>query len=290
VKPQIQKKIRKYFERIPEGIFSRGDLSDILDQNRVKWDALEVSTPILAKFLVDKNLLTESVFTSAKYRPIVRYIRGAPSPYLLALSLRKGSFLCHQSALELHGFDSSGEVVYVNREQAPKVAPGGMTQRSIDLAFKTPQRRSNYVFDYAGYQYVLVAGKNTGNAGVVEISRQKNGVVVATDLERTLIDIVVRPAYAGGVERVFRVYAEAARNVNISHMTEILKTLDYAYPYHQSIGFLLERAGLPEADYKNFRKLGTHFDFHLDYGLKHPAYDSKWHLYYPRSLDVRGRG
>ena len=56
----------------------------------------------------------------------------------------------------------------------------------------------------------------------------------------------------------------------------------FGYPYHQSIGFLLERAGLSEADLKKFLKLVTDFDFFLDYGLKRPVYDAKWKLYYPR--------
>ena len=237
----------------------------------------------LLRFLIESGLLTESVFASTKYRPIVRYTRGNNSPYVLGLSLRKESFLCHQSALELHGFSSSRTTVYVNQEQSPKPASKGMNQASIDLAFKTPQRRSNYIFDNAGHRYVLVAGKNTGQAGVIEVSTSSNESVAATDLERTLMDLVVRPAYAGGLESIFRIYKEAASKVNIAHMIELLKILDYAYPYHQSIGFLLERAGT-EADCEEFTKAGMNFDFYLDYGFKHSAYDSKWKLYYPPSL------
>ena len=286
MRPQTQKKARQHFGRISNKVFSRNDLSEILDAHRSGWEALDLSTISLIKFLVNKELLKEAVFASAKYSPIVRYVRGNPSPYAFALSLRKESFLSHQSALELHGLAPSGTIIYVNQEQSPKSAPEGMAQGSINLAFKTAQRRSNYVFDHAGYRYVLVAGKNSGKAGVVAVSTAANETGAVTDLERTLIDIVVRPAYAGGLECISRVYRESARKVDVDHMIELLKSLDYAYPYHQSIGFLLERAGQPEADCCELREMGTVFDFYLDYGLKQPAYDKKWHLYYPRSLDL----
>ena len=65
----------------------------------------------------------------------------------------------------------------------------------------------------------------------------------STDLERTLIDIVVRPAYAGGLLNVMEVYKKVAHTVDIAHLTDLLRTLNYLYPYAQSIGFLLERAG-----------------------------------------------
>ena len=68
-------------------------------------------------------------------------------------------------------------------------------------------------------------------------------------------------------------------------MIKLLEEMDHAYPYHQSIGFLMERAGRQEKDCDKFKQLGTEFDFFLDYGLKRPAYDGKWRLYYPPSLE-----
>jgi hypothetical protein len=60
--------------------------------------------------------------------------------------------------------------------------------------------------------------------------------------------------------------------------------MEYAYPYHQSIGFLLERAGATEQDCRRLSNLGTEFDFYLDYKMKNPAYSKKWRLYYPPLL------
>ncbi|MBI4465026.1 MAG: hypothetical protein HY647_10005 [Acidobacteria bacterium] len=104
-----------------------------------------------------------------------------------------------------------------------------------------------------------------------------------TDVERTLIDIVVRPAYSGGLSAVCAAYKQAVHRIDVEYMFALLKNMEYAYPYHQSIGFLLQRAGLPE-DRNPFSKKRAEFDFFLDYGINKPAYDKKWRVYYPASL------
>lgn len=81
--------------------------------------------------------------------------------------------------------------------------------------------------------------------------------VDVTDLERTLIDVVVRPAYAGGINQVAQAYKQAAHRVDVDHMIKLLKNMQYVYPYHQSIGFLLERAGRTEEECRKLKKLGT---------------------------------
>jgi hypothetical protein len=60
-----------------------------------------------------------------------------------------------------------------------------------------------------------------------------------------------------------------------------LRTLDYVYPYHQSIGFLMERAGFGATKLKRLRELGSEFDFYLGYGLKDPVLDSSWRVFHP---------
>jgi predicted transcriptional regulator of viral defense system len=108
--------------------------------------------------------------------------------------------------------------------------------------------------------------------------------VDVTDLERTLIDIVVRPAYAGGIKLIADAYKHAFKKIDVEYLTKLLQKMEYAYPYHQSIGFLLERAGATEQDCRRLSNLGTEFDFYLDYKMKNPAYSKKWRLYYPPLL------
>jgi len=276
-----QKEIRAHFQKTPTGIFWTSDLSNLVGEHRKEWGEPDLSVQQMVKFLLKEGLLHRAEFKSPRYAPIVRYLRGKLSPYEMALSLRRDSFLCHKTALTAHGIEPPTTTIYVNKEQGPKPTPEGITQEGISRAFKNPQRQSKYIFRHGPSQFVLISGKNSGNAGVVLIKAPEGATVKTTDLERTLIDIVVRPAYAGGLERVFSVYKEVASRINVDHMIELLRMLDYAYPYHQSIGFLLERAGRPETDCNRFKEIDMEFDFYLDYGLKRPTYDRNWRLYYP---------
>ncbi|MGO8788321.1 MAG: hypothetical protein ACLQVL_13190 [Terriglobia bacterium] len=292
MRSSTQGQIRTHFHEISTGIFWPSDLSDYVVENRQRWGEFDLSAQqmvkhhqtLTVKLLLKEGLLLKTVFESPQYKPIVRYLRGKPSPYELAVSLRRDSFLCHRTALTLHGLEPPGTTIYVNKEQGSKPAPEGITQEGINRAFKGTQRQSSYTFRYGGSRFILISGKNTGKAGVVHSKGPHDEATDATDLERTLLDIVVRPAYAGGIKRVFSAFKQTASKINVDHMIGLLRRVNYAYPYHQSIGFLLYRAGRPERDCKKLKDFGLEFDFFLDYGLKRPAYDENWRLYYPSHL------
>jgi predicted transcriptional regulator of viral defense system len=105
-----------------------------------------------------------------------------------------------------------------------------------------------------------------------------------TDLERTLIDIVVRPAYAGGPSQVLEAYRAAKNRMSIDRLLAILAKLDYVYPYHQSIGFLMQRAGYSEKSCGKLRALGLNHDFYLAHAMQQTEYSKDWRLSYPRNL------
>ena len=200
-----------------------------------------------------------------------------------AVSLRGGAYLSHVSAAFLLGLtEQLPRVVFVNREQTPKPTPTGpMTQEGIDRAFSRSQRQSNYRFRVADHEIVLLSGKHTGNAGVV--THPERGLLV-TGLERTLIDVAVRPRYAGGVFQVAQAFANAANDVNVSNLVSLLDALAYRYPYHQAIGFYLERAGFTEDALRPLRELGAEFDFYLDYSMASPVLDPSWRVFFPAGM------
>jgi predicted transcriptional regulator of viral defense system len=111
------------------------------------------------------------------------------------------------------------------------------------------------------------------------------GSITVTDVERTLIDVVVRPAYAGGVESVADAYSKLAKKIRTEHMLSLLKKIGHAYPYHQSIGFLLEKAGVGENECRKFENLGIEYDFYLGYQMNRSSFNQRWRLFYPTSLD-----
>jgi hypothetical protein len=77
-----------------------------------------------------------------------------------------------------------------------------------------------------------------------------------TSLERTLIDVTVRPGYAGGIEGVLNAYRRALDAISVSRPVNILKQLDYVYPYHQAVGFYMERAGFQDKQLSHVQSAG----------------------------------
>lgn len=226
----------------------------------------------------------ESAFSRKSFP---RYIWDEASPYEMALSLRKGSYLSHASAVFLHGLTQQiPRTIYVNKEQTPKPASAGhLTQAGIDRAFRNTPRTSNYVFLHEDTRIVLLSGKHTGDKEVSEIPGPDEKSFRATKLERTLIDIAVRPAYAGGVFDVLGAFRSAvARDVSIPVLMATLRHLDYVYPFHQVIGFYLQNAGAPEKSLSRLRDLGLHFDFYLTNRMPNPQYDPSWKIYFPSGL------
>jgi hypothetical protein len=111
-------------------------------------------------------------------------------------------------------------------------------------------------------------------------------ILEATNLERTLIDITVRPAYAGGVGELLKAYRTARNRVSIDRLLGILDELTYVYPYHQAIGFLMQSAGYEPSDYAKLAAREREYDFYLAHGMEDPLYSKEWRLYYPRELKI----
>lgn len=221
------------------------------------------------------------------YRPFHRYVWGDDvSPYEVALSLRPRSYLSHASAVFLHGLTRQiVRTVYANTEQSPKPAGKGvLVQGRIDYAFRQPPRTSAFVFVYEGTRLVLLNGKNTGNLEVSEVVGPAGTAFPATKLERTLIDITVRPTYAGGVFEVLDAFRGARERASTATLLVTLKRLQYVYPYHQALGFYMERAGYPAKALERVAALGAKFDFYLAHQMPDPQYDRRWRIYYPEGL------
>ena len=154
------------------------------------------------------------------------------------------------------------------------------------MAFSRPQRASAYVLPVGEFRIVLLSGKNTGRLEVGEVPdpASQAHTLPVTGLERTLIDIVVRPAYAGGVTHLLDAFHGASQRVRIPELVATLRSLGYVYPYHQALGFLLERAGVEPSRLAPLREMGLEFDFHLAHGMGEHDYDANWRLFYPKGL------
>jgi predicted transcriptional regulator of viral defense system len=275
------------FESQPRRTFTATSLVGFIDAHREAWRIKAyVSTTVLMEFLLTETPLRKLRLESQHYASLDRFSWGDPaSPYELALTLRQGSYLSHGTAVSLLGLtDEVPTFFYVNKEQSPKPARSSLTQEGINRAFAVPQRKSRNVFRFRDWRFVLLNGKHTGNLGVEQRSGTAGETLRATGLERTLIDIAVRPTYAGGVFKVQEAYRTAKARVEIGALAAMLRELDYVYPYHQAIGFYLERSGIPAEQLEPLRRLGISYEFFLAHGLSNTTLDSSWRLRIPAGI------
>jgi hypothetical protein len=128
---------------------------------------------------------------------------------------------------------------------------------------------------------------HTGLLGVIERELPDVPIPVrVTSIERTLIDIAVRPAYAGGTQAVLNAYQQASRDVDVQTLINLLDKIKYIYPYHQSIGFYMEHSGCYSPEQMELiRCIPRHYNFYLDYEIRDPSFDKTWRIFYPKSLD-----
>jgi len=275
--------ISKQLGRQPGGVFTERILANLLAEHGQEWGlAKSPSTRAFIKFLVEKLDLKVVELRTEQYGRVVRYAWGDYSPYLMALSLKPHGYLSHGTGVFLHGLnDQLPKTIYVNQEQSAKPPGSGLTQERLSLAFSRRQRTSRYIYAFGGYRAVLLSGKQTGALGVEKLRGPQREELPVTGLARTLIDIVVRPAYAGGILQVLEAYRGAKGRVDAGDIVRTLDQLHYVYPYHQAIGFMMEHSGFPEKDWRKLLALGTQFDFYLLHGMKSPKLNKRWRLFIP---------
>ncbi len=276
--------------RIVETLRTRGEriltiatLGEILDHNRVAWTLPQKTLPNeLAGFLVELGILEERVI-ELPTKKSTKYLYGDVTDFEIALSIKKGSYLSHYSAMHLHDLTNNiPKTIYTNTEQKKKniANTAGLEQKNVDLAFSRPMRQTNQIARMGNIDVVLLNGKNVDRIGVKEFDF--NGrFVFATDLERTLVDITVRPNYAGGVGEVLEAYKAALGRISVNRLAATLRKMDYIYPYHQAIGFYLEQAGYDSNAVSLFQSFERRVDFYLTYQMKEKGYSERWKLYFP---------
>lgn len=155
-----------------------------------------------------------------------------------------------------------------------------LRQEAIDVAFKKKPRQTANIRTIQNYKLHLINGQSNNRLGVVSF-RDRYSV---TDVERTIIDSVSRPFYAGGVTQVLEAFSKAKNVMDIDKLVFYYNQMHFIYPYYQAIGFYLDKAGYDSYALAPFLKMKQVHKFYLTYNMRFTEFDPRWSLFYPRGL------
>lgn len=280
--------ITTYFTQHYQRVFTYAEIARILESHSEEWN-LPTSTSFnkMTEFLVEKKIL---FVTKGRFKEGSKYLRyhfhKTPSLFELATSLKSNAYISQVTAAQF--FDLLPphiSTVYVTQEQTNRSnSKGILSQEAIDVAFRQAQRRSNITTQIQGHTVLVLNSKNTNFTGLFEIE-QDDGRFLISGIERTLLDMTVRPIYSGGAIVVLSCYKKVVeRGCDALDLLGMLNELDYTYPYRQAVGFYLEKAGYPAEKLSPFKEGGFRYRFYLEYEMKNPFFNSDWQLYYPADL------
>jgi hypothetical protein len=212
----------------------------------------------------------------------VRYIYGNCSIHKITKSLKTDGYFSHRSAAEIHGLLDSGYQIFINFEQSKRSQSSGeITQETINRSFQNKPRITKNKAEYNEYAIWLLNRKNTDCYGVI----QYNEDLRITNIARTLIDMAVRPGYSGGPLQILQAYRNGVDKVDGLTMARTLDKLKHTDPYHQVVGYYMEKGGFNVEHLEPIKRIPMNFDFYMDYQIIEPLYSSCWRLYYQAILD-----
>jgi len=283
---ELKKVANDFFRQGKKSFYTTSEIKGIMAEFKKKLGLPKRLTAAkMIHVLNDSNklILIEISFPGNIYK---RYIWGKKSIYEILLSINPAAYYSHLTALNFHKLsDPISSDIYLNVEQTIKPKyHNQLVQENIAKAFSRKPRVTKNTSEYQQRKIYLLNGMNTGKMGVIKMRGPKKEDIYVTNIERTLIDIAVRPYYSGGVSNVLNAYKKAIDKVKIVNIVDMLKKLDYSYPYHQAIGFYIDMAGIEEAS-KIFReKFTMDYDFYLTYQMDQSTYCKRWRIYYPNDL------
>lgn len=202
--------------------------------------------------------------------------------YKTVNKLYKESYYTHLTALHLNKLiKEEPSNLYLNIERNKKTINGFISQAMVDKAFANPPRSSSKLVSIKNREVYILNGQYNNKLGVIKNTHD----LYYTDIERTLIDITVRPQYAGDVYTVLTAFKLAKAKVDLLKLRNYLDALEFTYPYEQAIGFYLDKAGYSIKEQNLFYTMNRYkIRFYLTHGIANPILNAKWNIYVPFSI------
>lgn len=285
---KLQKKvpvIKDIIERSNYKVLSKLELEKIVSEINDVWGLKSISRNDIKKFIVKQNFLKEDYIESEGSDSFeIYYLPDSNIDFFdIASSRSRLSYFSHYSAIYIHNLTLQiPKQIYLTLERKKiELNSNYLEQHNIDRVFSKPPRITSNKRNYKNFDINFINGQYQNLIGITRFRDQ----YAVSDMERTLIDISVRPFYSGGVTQVLEAFANAKDRLDTDKLYQYYSHMNYIYPYHQVIGFYLEKAGYSEESYLKFLELNrSNLKFYLTYNILHKEYSKKWNLYYPKGL------
>ncbi|KFI45957.1 hypothetical protein GA0061078_1595 [Bifidobacterium bohemicum] len=222
------------------------------------------------------------------------------SPYAIALSLAPHTYASHYSALYLQNLTLNiPKPIYVKKKATrPKAMPEPekLSQAQLEKTFAVPAKTTNsiYTFRYKGVtrEVYLLEKSATVDNGITRISAPHAPAGIAiSGVEKTLIECVLKPNYAGGAQEVLNAFYAAKDRLKILRMMQLLEEGRYSLPYGKNILFYMDRAGYSERQKDLVRQRMSpatqELITYLEKNMHNPALDANIGIYYPERIAVQ---
>lgn len=234
------------------------------------------------KKLIQDKLISE-VRSSELMNLPSKYWTSGSSIEGFACNIQEGGYLSYFSALVKHELTQQiPKTLFISVDRSQKnesrTSREDLEQENVDKAFSTTKRRSTESYQVNNTSLVIVRRPAFPNRiGIIE-----EKAVRYTDLERTLIDIAVRPDYSGGFFSISSAYKKAGQNIDVDKLYQYSESMDFIYPYQQLLGFYLNHfAGFNIDDLKLFSNRISHLDFYTTKNMLSFDNDLYWQINYP---------
>lgn len=188
------------------------------------------------------------------------FMAGIPiHEYEIGLALTSPSAIAFLSAMHYHKLtDQTSRIIYV-------LGVLNATKKASS---------SSYRIDGVRYRIVRTNKENFFGIERVNIGEAR---VVITDLERTLIDGIIRPKFCGGIREVLHAYSVAFDRINID------KIISYAQKISDAtckrLGYILSRLGVEQDLLKPLKKRSSKSFAKLDpSGPNSGPWNKEWYI------------
>jgi len=178
-----------------------------------------------------------------------------PDKFLLASKIKDEYYISHHSALEFHGLAQT-------------------IHNRVYITSKTAGRS----FTYSGIEYKIITSKHFFG---FEKTNHLNSTITVSDREKTILDCIRSPKYAGGWEELMK-SLERIPEIDIETLLIYLQKIDENSLY-QKTGFILEYI-----DLENFEEISDELlskvgkrTYYID-KEKDSYYVKRWNLMVPK--------